>query len=358
VRLSTAESRKYSYQTDWDKPPDLLSDKDLNDACEEYANAGSVAAKKTAYSKNGCMPCQPTQVGSSAISCVPSADILHQLAWSVVRTEVLLLVDIVKQDKEKYSGFQAAVHAINEQIPSELKALIHIKTNDKASLASEKASKWLSFLCVHARICFLGRVPDLNFRCLELLVEFTELCLQSTFRQDDLRRMDQLVKMHEKAYVDLYEWQNTRIAHHLCGHLAQSIRRFGPLLSQSTFWTERNHLFFKRMSTSNVEGSLQNELMRRFVFTFTAQYPAEKVQHPDVEPLVNKILAPVRPVQVSSLPPSFFPEAYRLARENGENEVLKSSHVFIREKMWPVIFSQPISPKRSPGVGFRTLFAT
>lgn len=104
-----------------------------------------------------------------------------------------------------------------------------------------KASEFRSMLLYYFPVCLPGCVPDVYVRHVRLLSAALFILLQATITQSEVdeaeNKMCRFVEQHQKLFGKESMVMNV----HLLKHMADSVRKLGPLWCHSAFAFERNN---------------------------------------------------------------------------------------------------------------------
>ncbi|KAL7866987.1 hypothetical protein AOLI_G00148010 [Acnodon oligacanthus] len=98
-----------------------------------------------------------------------------------------------------------------------------------------KASEWQNGLLFYSIFVLKGIVPQVFYQHWLILVTFMFLLCKDIITTEDLKRCEKLVVDFVKQFETLYGKQNVSFNVHLCLHLPESVRSWGPMWAHSGY---------------------------------------------------------------------------------------------------------------------------
>lgn len=123
--------------------------------------------------------------------------------------------------------------------------------------ADFKASEHKFMLLYYLPVCLEGCVPKLYVEHVRLLSAAIYILLQSTIPREEVDKAETMLKTFVKHHQELFGKMDMVMNIHLLKHLAQSVRKLGPLWCFSAFPFERNNGNLMKMVNGTTDTLLQ-----------------------------------------------------------------------------------------------------
>ncbi|KAG4074692.1 hypothetical protein HA402_008790 [Bradysia odoriphaga] len=108
-------------------------------------------------------------------------------------------------------------------------------------LSNFKASENRSMLLYYLPICLPGCIPNVYVKHVRLLSAAVYILLKNRIPFEEVDRAEQMLNLFAKEHQDLFGKENMVMVVHLLKHMAQCVRKLGPLWGHSAFAFERNN---------------------------------------------------------------------------------------------------------------------
>lgn len=115
------------------------------------------------------------------------------------------------------------------------------KPRSLSQRSNYKASEYRSMLLYYLPVCLPGFLPNVYVKHVRIFSAAIYILLQKTITSEEVDRAEQMLDLFVKQHQELFGEQNMVMVVHLLTHLAESVRRLGPLWSHSAFPFERNN---------------------------------------------------------------------------------------------------------------------
>lgn len=116
-----------------------------------------------------------------------------------------------------------------------------------------KASEYRFMLLYYLPVCLEGCVPKIYVQHLRLLSGAVYILLKSTITKQEVNKAEKMLNTFVKQHQELFGKQNMVMNIHLLKHLAQSVRKLGPLWCFSAFPFERNNGFLLKFVSGTTD---------------------------------------------------------------------------------------------------------
>ncbi|XP_040890672.1 uncharacterized protein LOC121189967 isoform X4 [Toxotes jaculatrix] len=161
-------------------------------------------------------------------------DHMHNVHLGVVRQMASMWLDSEHHEEPYYIG---------NRIPELDHQLLRIKppcniTRVPRSFQQRKfwkASEWQNWLLFYSIFVLKGILPHAFYQHWLILVTFMFLLCKDTVTSEGLKRCEKLVVEFVKQFETLYGKENVSFNVHLCLHLPDSVRNWGPLWAHSGY---------------------------------------------------------------------------------------------------------------------------
>jgi len=161
-------------------------------------------------------------------------DHMHNVHLGVVRQMTSMWLDSEHHEEPFYIG---------NRVPELDKQLLRIKppcniTRVPRSFQQRKfwkASEWQNWLLFYSIFVLKGILPHAFYQHWLILVTFMFLLCKDTVTSEGLKRCEKLVVEFVKQFETLYGKENVSFNVHLCLHLPDSVRNWGPLWAHSGY---------------------------------------------------------------------------------------------------------------------------
>lgn len=120
-----------------------------------------------------------------------------------------------------------------------------------------KASEFRFMLLYYLPVCLEGCVPKVYVEHVRLLSAAVYTLLQSSITYDEVDEAEKKLKTFVKQHQTLFGEENMVMVIHLLKHLAESVRKLGPLWCHSAFPFERNNGTLLKMVRGTTDVLLQ-----------------------------------------------------------------------------------------------------
>lgn len=115
------------------------------------------------------------------------------------------------------------------------------KPRPLSQLPNFKASEHRSMLLYYLPVCLPGAIPNKYVQHLRLFSAAVYILLQKTITREEVHRAEEMFRLFAKQHQELFGKESMVMVIHLVKHIAQCVRRLGPLWCHSAFPFERNN---------------------------------------------------------------------------------------------------------------------
>lgn len=115
------------------------------------------------------------------------------------------------------------------------------KPRPLTQMAHFKASEFRSMFLYYLPVCLPGYLPDIYVKHVRLFSAAVYILLKKTISSEEVNRAEKMLQTFVRQHQELFGKQNMVMVIHLLKHLAQSVRKLGPLWCHSAFAFERNN---------------------------------------------------------------------------------------------------------------------
>ncbi len=179
--------------------------------------------------------------GTTCLIKIPHFDIsgmppdhMHNVHLGVVRQMASMWLDSDNHEKPYYIGNK--VNELDEQLLL-IKPPCNI-TRVPRSLQQRrfwKASEWQNWLLFYSIFVLKGILPRVFYQHWLVLVTFMYLLCKDIITTEDIKKFEKLVVDFVKQFETLYGKTHVSFNVHLCLHLPESVRNWGPLWAHSGY---------------------------------------------------------------------------------------------------------------------------
>lgn len=144
-------------------------------------------------------------------------------------------------NKDHYIG-PLKKHALSKRIMG-IKPTSSIvrKPRPLTQLANFKASEHRSMLLYYLPVCLPGFIPNKYVKHLRLFSAAVYILLQKTITYEEVDKAEEMLNLFVQQHQDLFGKESMVMVIHSPKHMAESVRRLGPLWCHSAFPFERNN---------------------------------------------------------------------------------------------------------------------
>lgn len=96
-------------------------------------------------------------------------------------------------------------------------------------------------LLYYLPVCLPGSLPNVYVKHVRLFSAAVYILLKKSISNEEVDRAEQMLHLFVKQHQELFGEENMVMVVHLLKHLAESVRKLGPLWSHSAFPFERNN---------------------------------------------------------------------------------------------------------------------
>lgn len=170
-----------------------------------------------------------------------SVEYMHCVLQGVVKRILKLFTNSKYSNKSHYIN-PAKRKNLNRKILSiRPTSSIVRKPRSLDQLAVFKASEYRSMLLYYLPVCLPGSVPNVYVQHVRLLSAAVYILLKKSIPVTELDRSEGMLESFVKEHQELFGKENMVMVVHLLKHLAESVRKLGPLWCHSAFAFERNN---------------------------------------------------------------------------------------------------------------------
>lgn len=131
------------------------------------------------------------------------------------------------------------------------------KPRSLEQIADFKASEYKFLLLYYLPVCLEGCVPKMFLEHIRALSAASYMLLQTSVPSEDVCQAEVMLTKFVKQHQHLFGKENMVMNVHLLKHLANSVRKLGPLWSHSAFPFERNNGNLLKMVNGTTDVLLQ-----------------------------------------------------------------------------------------------------
>ena len=101
------------------------------------------------------------------------------------------------------------------------------------------AQQWKNFIITFARVCLWKEVSEEAYKLVRTLAEACEIVLHNYINENDINRLETLLKSHHELYSKIFGEYSVSINYHMVLHLPDQIKNWGPPTAWWCFPYER-----------------------------------------------------------------------------------------------------------------------